>query len=80
MTCCAHAGNSTFRVGTDGRYRLLARAIDTTTGIALAQAVSESFQVSFQLLWQIHAYSPFTFFKLNLDRPVVQGIPQWLQA
>ncbi|DBA71045.1 TPA: PSII 6.1 kDa protein [Trebouxia sp. C0005] len=38
--------NSNTRVGTDVRYRLLARAIDTSTGLALAQAVSESFQVT----------------------------------
>jgi len=49
---CAHAENSNARLGADVRYRLLARAIDISTGIALAQAVSESFHVSFQLLWQ----------------------------
>ena len=47
MTCCAHAENSHARLGADVRYRLLARATDTSTGLALAQAVSESFHVSY---------------------------------
>ncbi|DBB00133.1 TPA: PSII 6.1 kDa protein, variant 3 [Trebouxia sp. C0004] len=38
--------NSNFRVGADVRYRLLARAIDTSTGHVLAQAVSDSFHVT----------------------------------
>ncbi len=46
MTRCAHAENSHARLGAEVRYRLLARAIDTSTGLALAQAVSESFHVS----------------------------------
>ena len=49
MTRCAHAENSNARLGADVRYRLLARAIDTSTGLALAQAISESFHVSLQL-------------------------------
>jgi len=58
MTRCAHAENSNARLGADVRYRLLARAIDTSTGHALAQAVSESFHVSFQLPWQGLTHSP----------------------
>ena len=66
MTYCAHAENSNFRVGTDVRYRLLACAIDTSTGLALAQAVSESFQVSFQLPLQGLAHSPFILIVVSI--------------
>ena len=61
MTRCAHAENSHARLGADVRYRLLARAIDTSTGLALAQAVSESFHVSYRLPWQILIHSQLIF-------------------
>ncbi len=85
IPACAHAEHSNARLGAGVRYRLLANAIDTSTGLTLAHTLSESFHVSFCLPLQgpkqsLLIWNVVTIIIITITILLLAGMPAGLRG